>query len=207
MSAKTAGTLELEAVAKEFADITATHVRIGLGDKHSDYRDALAQVKIYKEGMRKAEDTKTYTDGKTAKQLQEEAELFHAKTPGKIRMEGGDPESPTLTDTLSKEELEEKGLMTVIDEAKDGDVINLPEVTITEDTILKDGVTLKGVDKPASEEPREGEVVLEGKLLSDTQMNLTGVTLTKDALSTISTTTSDVDVENSRILELNAASK
>jgi hypothetical protein len=198
---KTAGQLKLEALEKDFADITADAAKLGFGGKYSDYREPLARVAIYK----KAEaDAKITYNGKTSEEIIAEANKLHKKTKGKLILEGKEI-TPEYDDTTSISEIETKGLDTVISETKSGGTVNLPEMTVEEDILLKDDVKLEGVSAPANEEPRDGETVIEGMLVAENNMNLSGITLTKDALSDKSQTVSDTSVINSRILNLNPA--
>lgn len=200
---KTVGQLYLENLAKEFADMTASEADLGFGGKYADYREPLAQVEIY----RKAEaNAKLTFDGKTSDEIKAEAEKLHKKTPGKLLKEGKEI-PPEYDDTTSIAEIEEKGLDTIISETKSGGTVNLPEMTISEDEVipLKDDIKLEGVKTPATEEPREGETVIEGVLAYENNVNISGVTLTKNALTDNSSTVSDMAVDNSRILGLNPA--
>ena len=84
-----AGAAALETVAKKFADMTATEVRLGFGDCHCDYRAPLAQVKIYKEAedvAKKGEKFETDDGEKTAEELVTSAMEMHNPTPGKVEM-------------------------------------------------------------------------------------------------------------------------
>ena len=200
---KTVGQLYLEELAKEFADMTASEADLGFGGKYADYRAPLAQVEIYKKA--EADAKKTY-DGKTSDEIKADAEKLHKKTPGKLRKEGKEV-TPEYDDTTSVAEIEEKGLDQIISETSAGGTVNLPEMTISEDDVvpLKDGVKLEGVKTPAAEEPRDGETVIEGALAYENNVNVSGVTLSKNALTDNSTTVSDISVTNSRILGLNSA--
>ena len=201
---KTVGQLYLEELAKKFADMTAGEADLGFGGKYSDFREPLAQVEIYNKA--EAEAQKTY-NGKTPDEIKAEAEKLHKKTPGKLQKEGKEI-TPDYWDTTTTTEIEEKGLTTVIDEATSGSTVNLPEMTVTEETILKDGVKLAGVDTPASEEPRTGETVIEGALLidNDASIEMTGLTLTSDSLTELNSAASS-SINNSRILGLNPANE
>ena len=196
---KTVGQLYLEELANQFADMTAQEADLGFGGKYSDFREPLAQVAIYRKA--EAEANKTY-DGKTPDEIKAKAELLHKKTPGKE----GNEIPPEAEDTTSKSAIEEKGLTTVIDETPSGSTVNLPEMTITDDTILKDGVKLEGVKTAATEEPRPGETVIEGALLTDAnaKVDISGLTLTNKALTEIKNV-SDASINNSRILNLQSA--
>ena len=81
-------------------------------------------------------------------------------------------------------------------------------MTITDDTILKDGVKLEGVKTAATEEPRPGETVIEGALLTDAnaKVDISGLTLTNKALTEIKDV-SDASIPNSRILNLPSANQ
>ena len=199
---KTVGQLYLEELANQFADMTAQEADLGFGGKYSEFREPLAQVAIYRKA--EAEANKTY-DGKTPDEIKAKAELLHKKTPGKLRKEGKEI-PPEAEDTTSKSAIEEKGLTTVIDETPSGSTVNLPEMTITDDTILKDGVKLEGVKTAATEEPRPGETVIEGALLTDAnaKVDISGLTLTNKALTEIKNV-SDASINNSRILNLQSA--
>ena len=198
---KTAGQLKLEALEKEFADMTADAAKLGFGGKYSDYREPLARVAIYK----KAEaDAKVTYDGKTSEEIIAEANKLHKKTKGKLILEGQEI-TPAYDDTTSISEIEKKGLDTIISETNSGSSVNLPEMTVTDDILLKDGVKLEGVSTPATEEPRNGETVIEGMLVAENDMDISGVTLTGSSLSDKSTTVSNTSITNSRILNLNSA--
>ena len=195
---KTAGKKKLEALELELADITSTDTKLGFGENFSDFRNPLTQVYIYKKA--EADALVTY-NGKTSEEIIAEAEKFHVKTRGKLIKEGREV-PPSYDDTTTVEQIEDKGLDTIISEASSGSTVNLPEMTVTEDILLKDDVKLEGVSAPASEDPREGETVIEGMLVADTNMNISGVTLTGDALKDNSSTVEDVSVTNSRIIGL-----
>lgn len=200
---KTAGKTKLEALKLELADITSTDTKLGFGENFADFRSTLAQVAIYRKA--EAESTITY-NGKTSEEIIAEAEKFHVKTRGKLIKEGREV-PPSYDDTTTVEQIEEKGLDTIISETSSGGTVNLPEMTIAEDEVvpLKDGVKLEGVSTPAGEEPRKGETVIEGALVAENNVNVSGVTLTKNALTDNSTTVSDTSITNSRILGLKPA--
>lgn len=201
MSEKTAGQLKLEELSKKFEDITATEAELSFGDKYSDYREPLAQVSIYK----KAEKDALITfDGKTSKEIIEEAkEKFHKKTRSKLIMEG-EKVPPEYDDTVSTTEIEEKGITSIIEEASEGSVVNLPEMTIEDDITLKDGVALTGVSTPASEEPRPGETIISGEIIPETTMEISGVTLTGNAFDNRFNNLEYAKLDNNRILEMSS---
>lgn len=196
-----AGQLALEETAKRFADMTAAEAELGFSDKFCDYREPLIQVAIFK----KAEEDALITfDGKTSKEIIEEAKAkFHKKTRRKLIMEGKEI-PPEYDDTVTKAEIEEKSINTIIEEASKGDTINLPEMTIEDDITLKDGVTLMGVSTPASSEPRDGETVISGEIIPETTLNVSGLTLTGNAFDNDFKDVEDTNLDNNRILKMSS---
>ena len=74
-----AGTIAIEETAKKFADMTATEVKLGFGDKLCDFREALAQVKIFAEAESSTLSEKDAADQTSAKAMHNKTEKKKAK--------------------------------------------------------------------------------------------------------------------------------